>query len=140
VVVGEGSQREELGALSERLGVGGRIEWRGWVGDAMLKDLYSRCACVFYAPWDEDYGLVTLEAFQSGKPVVTTSDAGGPLEFVRHGETGLVAAPEPGEVAAALTRLIERPAEAREMGAAGRASIAGISWDAVITALVGSGT
>jgi glycosyltransferase involved in cell wall biosynthesis len=139
VVVGEGSQKELLAALSERLGVGDRIEWRGWVGDAMLKDLYARCACVFYAPWDEDYGLVTLEAFQSGKPVVTTSDAGGPLEFVRHGETGLVAAPEPGDIAAALTRLVERPDEAREMGAAGRASIAGISWDAVIAALVGSG-
>ena len=136
VIVGEGSQRDVLMALSESLGVRDRIEFRGWVDDAVLKDLYARCACVFYAPWDEDYGLVTLEAFQSGKPVVTTSDAGGPLEFVRHGETGLVCAPEPEDVAAALARIAQRPAEAREMGASGRASIAGLSWDAVIDALL----
>ena len=37
-----------------------------------------------FPPFDEDYGYVTLEAFLSHKPVVTTTDAGGP-ERVRHG-------------------------------------------------------
>ncbi len=137
VVVGEGSQREALVALADQLGVRERVEFRGWVDDAEVKSLYARCGCVFYAPWDEDYGLVTLEAFQSGKPVVTTTDAGGPLEFVRDGETGLVAAPEPEAVAAALGRLLAAPAEARALGAAGSASVQGISWDTVIAALTG---
>jgi glycosyltransferase involved in cell wall biosynthesis len=137
VVVGEGTQREALETLAASLGVRDRIEFRGWVEDDVVKDLYAHCGCVFYAPWDEDYGLVTLEAFHSGKPVVTTSDAGGPLEFVRHGETGLVAAPEPSDVAGALSRLLDRPDEARALGAAGRASVQGISWDAVIAALTG---
>jgi glycosyltransferase involved in cell wall biosynthesis len=137
IVAGEGSQKETLVALAGRLGVRDRVEFRGWTDDAELKSLYARCGCVFYAPWDEDYGLVTLEAFHSGKPVVTTTDAGGPLEFVRDGETGLVAAPEPEAVAAALGRLLARPAEAREMGAAGRASVQGICWDTVIAALTG---
>ncbi|MBI3932614.1 MAG: glycosyltransferase family 4 protein [Acidobacteria bacterium] len=140
VVVGEGSQRDALAALARESGVESRVEFRGYLDDAEVKALYARCACVFYAPWDEDYGLVTLEAFHSGKPVVTTSDAGGVLEFVRHGETGFVAAPEPGDVAACLVRLLERPAAARDMGAAGRASIRGISWDAVIEALTGAGS
>ena len=35
---------------------------------------------------------MTLEAFQSGRPVVTTLDAGGPLEFVTEGENGRVVA------------------------------------------------
>ena len=35
-----------------------------------------------YAPFDEDYGYVTLEAFLARKPVITTTDAGGTLEFV----------------------------------------------------------
>ena len=137
VVVGEGSQKEALRALAERLGVGDRVEFRGWIDDGEVKSLYARCGCVFYAPWDEDYGLVTLEAFQSGKPVVTTTDAGGPLEFVRDGATGLVATPEPEAVAAALGRLLARPDEARTLGAAGRASVQGISWDTVIAALTG---
>jgi glycosyltransferase involved in cell wall biosynthesis len=139
VVVGQGTQREALEGLARELGVHDRIEFRGWVDDESVKQLYARCGCVFYAPWDEDYGLVTLEAFHSGKPVVTTSDAGGPLEFVVHGQTGLVAAPEPREVAGALARLIADPAEARALGLAGRASVQGITWDAVITALTGTG-
>jgi glycosyltransferase involved in cell wall biosynthesis len=138
VVVGEGSQSDALVGLADRLGVRDRVEFRGRVDDDVVKDLYARCGCVFYAPWDEDYGLVALEAFQSGKPLVTTSDAGGPLEFVRHGETGLVAAPEPAAVAAALARLIDRPAEAQAMGAAARASVQGLSWDTVIAALTGA--
>ena len=140
VVVGEGTEREALTALAAELGVRDRIDFRGRLGDDEVKDLYARCGCVFYAPWDEDYGLVTLEAFHSGKPVVTTSDAGGPLEFVRDGQTGLVTAPEPREVSAALARLIERPEEARALGAAGRAAVQGISWDAVITALTDPGS
>lgn len=138
VVVGEGPQKDALVALADELGVRDRVEFRGRVDDEVVKNLYARCGGVFYAPWDEDYGLVTLEAFQSGKPVVTTSDAGGPLEFVRHGETGLVAAPEPAAVAAALARLIARPAEAQAMGAAARASVQGFSWDTVIAALTGA--
>lgn len=138
VVVGEGPQKDALVALADELGVRDRVEFRGRVDDEVVKNLYARCGGVFYAPWDEDYGLVTLEAFQSGKPVVTTSDAGGPLEFVRHGETGLVAAPEPAAVAAALARLIDRPAEAQAMGAAARASVQGLSWDTVIAALTGA--
>lgn len=140
VVVGEGTQREPLEALAAELGVRDRIDFRGWVDDDTVKSLYARCGCVFYAPWDEDYGLVTLEAFHSGKPVVTTSDAGGPLEFVRDGETGLVAAPHARDVSAALARLIEHPDEARALGAAGRASVEGITWDAVIAALTDPGS
>jgi glycosyltransferase involved in cell wall biosynthesis len=76
---------------------------------------------------------VTFEAFHSRKPLVTASDSGGPLEFVRQGQTGLVAAPEPGDVAAALTRLLERPAEARD-GRRGMRIDQGTSWDAVAAA------
>ena len=47
-----------------------------------LADLYARCPAVFYAPVDEDFGMVPFEAFLSGKPVITTTDAGGPLDVV----------------------------------------------------------
>jgi glycosyltransferase involved in cell wall biosynthesis len=138
VVVGEGEQEGALRGLARALGVADRVEFRGRVDDDAVRELYARCGCVFYAPWDEDYGLVTLEAFHSGKPVVTATDAGGPLEFVREGETGRVVAPEPQALAAAVAGLLERPDQAREMGAAGRESVRGISWDAVVAALTGS--
>ena len=38
-----------------------------------------------FAPFDEDFGYVTLESFLAHKPVITATDAGGPLEFVEDG-------------------------------------------------------
>jgi glycosyltransferase involved in cell wall biosynthesis len=135
VVVGEGKQRGALEALAGELGVAGRVEFRGRASDEEVRALYARCGAVFYAPWDEDYGLVTLEAFKSGKPVVTTHDAGGPLEFVADGVNGFVTPPEPAAIAQALERLLADPALASRLGAAGARSIEGISWDAVVAAL-----
>ncbi len=135
VIVGQGTLRAALETLAGEVGAADRIEFRGFVDDAALKDLYARASAVFYAPWDEDYGLVTLEAFHSGKPVVTTTDAGGVLEFVSDGETGLVAPPEPEAIAARLCRLLGDPAEARRLGDAGARRVADIRWERVIRAL-----
>ena len=136
-IVGDGPERPALEALARELGLGQRARFLGRLPDADVRDLYARAGAVFYAPWDEDYGLVTLEAFQSGRALVTTTDAGGPLEFVTDGATGLVTEPQPEALAAALRRLLENPALARRLGAAARESIAGLSWDAVIEALAG---
>lgn len=135
VVVGEGTEREALEALASALGVADRVTFTGYLDDAAVRDLYARCSAVFYAPWDEDYGLVTLEAFHSRKPVVTTTDAGGVLEFVRDGETGLVAEPDPASIASCLTRLLADKDRARQLGEAGFASVRHIVWDEVIRAL-----
>jgi glycosyltransferase involved in cell wall biosynthesis len=132
VVVGEGSQADSLKMLARTLGVAERIDFRGWVDEPTLKTLYARCGAVFYAPFDEDYGLVTLEAFHSRKPVVTTTDAGGVLEFVRDGETGRVVPPDPEAIASATSGLLRRPEEARRLGDAGYESTRSISWDDVV--------
>ena len=93
VVAGDGPERERLEALAHGLGLDGRVTFAGRVGDEELTDLYARCLAVFYAPADEDSGLVPYEAFLSTKPVITTSDAGGPLEIVADQRTGLVCEP-----------------------------------------------
>jgi glycosyltransferase involved in cell wall biosynthesis len=135
VVVGEGSQADALRFLARTLGVADRVDFLGRVDEPTLKSLYARCGAVFYAPFDEDYGLVTLEAFHARKPVVTTTDAGGVLEFVRDGVTGVVAPPDPAALAAAVERLLGQPDEARRLGEAGFASVREFGWDAVIEAL-----
>jgi glycosyltransferase involved in cell wall biosynthesis len=135
VIVGRGPLEPQLRGLAERLGVAGRVEFRGHVPEEELKRLYATCGAVFYAPYDEDYGLVTLEAFHSQKPVVTTTDAGGPLEFVRDGETGLVALPEPEPIAACLARLLRDPDLSRELGQRGYETVRHIGWDEVIDKL-----
>jgi len=138
-IAGSGPLDKELRRQIERLDIGGRVELLGFVPADELVALYAGCRAAYYAPLNEDYGYVTVEAFLSGKPVITTTDAGGPLEFVTHGETGLVATPDADAVAAAIDALWELPeARLEQMGRAGRDRVADISWDQVIDRLTES--
>ena len=58
------------------------------VSDERLEQLYLSALGVYFGPFDEDYGYVTLEGMAAERPVVTLTDSGGPLEFVRDDETG----------------------------------------------------
>jgi glycosyltransferase involved in cell wall biosynthesis len=128
----------ELRDLAHRLGVQRRVEWLGLVSEEAKRALYARALGVIFPPLDEDYGYVTLEAMLAAKPVLTCVDSGGPLEFVRHDETGLVVEPTPEGLAAALDRLWEERQWAQEMGEAGRAyyESLGISWPTVVARLL----
>jgi glycosyltransferase involved in cell wall biosynthesis len=134
VVAGDGPDRARLERLAAK--VNGRIEFAGRVDEERLADLYARCVAVYYAPRDEDFGMVPYEAFLSEKPVVTTTDAGGPLEIVRDRETGVVVAPEPAELAHACNYLRTHRDEARAWGRAGKAVAQRVTWDACIDALL----
>jgi glycosyltransferase involved in cell wall biosynthesis len=138
-IAGTGPLAGELRKQIEGLGVADRVELLGFVSAEELIALYAGARAAYYAPLNEDYGYVTVESFLSGKPVVTTSDAGGVLEFVTAGETGVIAEPTPEAIAAAVDTLWSWPeARLREMGEAGRARVADISWDAVIDRLTES--
>ncbi len=136
-IAGSGPRREELAALASRLGVAERVDWLGFVADERVVEEYAGCLGVYYAPFDEDYGFVTVEAFQAGKPMVTTSDAGGVLELVEDGVNGFVVPPEPRAIAARLDRLWRDREEARRLGAAGRERVREIAWERVIAELTG---
>jgi glycosyltransferase involved in cell wall biosynthesis len=137
VLVGTGSLQTELRRRTEKYGLEDRIEFAGFVDDDRLLELYARCRAVLYPPYDEDYGYVTLEAFLAGKPVITTSDSGGVLEFVSDGRTGLVTAPTAEGIARAIDRLADSDELCRRLGEAGRETVRGISWDNVIRRLLG---
>ncbi len=135
-IAGSGPLEGELRKQIARLGLEERVELLGFVSAADLIDLYALCRAAYYAPLNEDYGYVTVESFLSRKPVVTTSDAGGPLEFVSEGETGIVTAPEPAAIGEGIDRLFALPeAQLRAMGEAGRARVEDITWDHVIDRL-----
>jgi glycosyltransferase involved in cell wall biosynthesis len=102
--------------------------------------LYAGAGAVVFPPFDEDYGYITLEAFLARKPVVTTTDAGGPLEFVDDGVTGLVTAPEAGSLASAMSRIVGDAGLARALGEAGYERARGISWESVIDRLIEAGS
>jgi glycosyltransferase involved in cell wall biosynthesis/predicted metal-dependent phosphoesterase TrpH len=127
VVVGDGPARREL----ERTAPAGAI----FVGEARGRELaaYYASADVFCFPSTTDtFGQVLLEAGASGLPVVAAA-AGGALELVAHGRTGMLVPPEEsGPLAAALLELAESPARRAQMGAAGLAAARARTWDAAI--------
>jgi glycosyltransferase involved in cell wall biosynthesis len=138
-IAGTGPLEPELRKQIARLGIEDRVDLLGFVSAEDLVGLYAGCRAAYYGPLNEDYGYVTVEAFLSRKPVVTTRDAGGPLEFVTDGETGVVTDPEPEAVAAGIDRLWAEPlATLGEWGEAGHSRVRDITWDNVIERLTGA--
>jgi len=118
-----------------------RVEFLGRVDDEALIELYSKAIAVFYAPHNEDYGYVTLEAMASSRPVLAATDSGGVLEFVRHEENGLVVEPTTDAMGHAANRLVEDRAYAKSLGLQGRSFIEASGmlssgWDAIVNGLL----
>ena len=136
VIVGDGPDRDRLEGVARRNGIDGRARFAGRVDEQELADLYARCLAVYYAPVDEDFGMVPYEAFLAEKPVVTTTDAGGPLEVVADRRTGLVCEPRPAALAAACAWLRVHVDDARAWGQAGKEIARRVSWDETIERLL----
>jgi glycosyltransferase involved in cell wall biosynthesis len=136
VVVGEGPDRARLERLAHTLGLDGRVSFAGRVDEGELADLYARCLAVYYAPVDEDFGMVPYEAFLAQKPVITTRDAGGPLEVVEDRRTGLVCEPTAAAVAEACGWLAAHRDKARELGSLGKAQAKRVTWDVAVDRLL----
>ena len=138
LIAGEGGQLEVYKKLIETLGLGDRVRLIGRVSESEKRTLYARSLGVFFGPYDEDYGYISLEAMLSGKPVITCTDSGGPLEFVRDSDTGFVCAPDPHEIAEAIDKLYSNPSKARDMGQAGCEQIAAmdLNWSRVVETLL----
>lgn len=139
VVAGDGADRLRLEQLAVSLGVAERVRFLGRVSDEDLRNLYGRCRAVFYAPHDEDFGMVTVEAHLAAKPVLTTTDAGGVLEFVDHEVTGLVAAPTVAAIAAELARIVADGDFSRRLGLAGLPAARALNWDTVVDRILETG-
>lgn len=106
---------------------------------AEIASLVNHASAVAYVPFDEDsVGYVTMEAFHAAKPVVTTTDAGGLLEVVHDGVTGLVSGPEPEALGASLAAIMANPARAERLGKAARQVLLDrkITWPRTIERLL----
>ena len=136
IIAGDGEERGALEQQAAQLGVSQRVTFLGRIDDDTLLGHLARCRAVWFGPFAEDYGLVTVEAFASQKPVITCSDSGGPTELVRNEATGLVAEPTPSAVALALARLSDDAAFAERLGKGAAEQVAGMTWDAALKQLV----
>ncbi len=134
LIGGDGGQRQRYQELIEKRGVQDKVRLLGTFSDAEKQVLYAHSLGVVFVPFDEDLGYITLEAMFAAKPVLTCTDSGGPLEFVRDGETGCVLPPEPQALANALEALWNNKPKAARMGQAGRERVQALNlnWDSVV--------
>ena len=113
LIVGSGPERARLERYAAELGVSGAVEFRDTVPYAEMPALYASASALVLASlptktWEEQFGMVLVEALASGTPVLTT--ASGAIPEVAGGDAELFA---PGDWME-LARLLERGVLARQ--------------------------
>lgn len=138
VFLGEGGQRQAYEAKIARCNLQDKVWLAGFRPREEQIVWYAHALAVFFGPHDEDYGYVTLEAMLAGRPVISCTDSGGPLEFIQPGITGLVVEPEPKAVAESIDALWADRRRARRLGQSGREAILALDlkWEKVIEKLL----
>jgi glycosyltransferase involved in cell wall biosynthesis len=129
VFVGDGHMRHDSCQLANHLGVGHALRVLGAKSGRELHDLYKACDVVAVPSRNEPFGIVILEGWSAGKPVVSTK-RGGPAEFVWHNINGLQVDDTPDSVGWGLGTLLSNHDHGRWMGRNGRVAVdAAFSWD-----------
>jgi glycosyltransferase involved in cell wall biosynthesis len=136
LIAGTGEAEAELKALAAG---DPRIDFLGRISDDALVEYYARCLAVPFVPVREDYGYVTLEAFASGKPVITCTDSGEPVQFVAHGQNGWICDPTPESLREAMEECFLYADRAAAMGMRGREAFRDITWPNVAQRLLQAG-
>ena len=128
---------DEIKIFIKAMNLEDRIHFRGKITEEDKIQLYAKSLAVVYPPYDEDYGYVTLEAMLSQKATITCTDSGGPLEFIKHRETGWIVPPDPESLAHAFDEAWENAHATARKGIAGLDYYRslGISWDKVVDSL-----
>ncbi|MBF0198865.1 MAG: glycosyltransferase family 4 protein [Planctomycetes bacterium] len=128
---GDGGMRDEVEWKAGELGIQHATRFLGNKNHYELMDLFKACDVVCVPSRNEPFGIVILEAWSAGKPVVTSRN-GGPGEFVAHEHNGLQIDPTPESIAWGLGTIFSDFEWLRTMGANGRhAAETYFSWDSI---------
>ena len=118
-VIGDGTDLERHRELAQRLGVGSRVTFLGFVDEETLRAAYQGCDLFVLPSAGEGFGFVFLEAMKFGKAVVAANSGGAP-EVVADGVTGrLVEYGNQEQLARTLIDLLTNPDRCGQMGRAG---------------------
>lgn len=116
LIGGDGPERARLEALCRDLGLSSSVRFVGWVSDPA--EFYEQIDICCVPSRDEPFGIVVLEGFAHGAPVLAAA-TGGPRELIQDGVTGGLFEPDnPRSLAAALSRMAQEPTLRAMRGAA----------------------
>ncbi|PID42487.1 MAG: glycosyltransferase [Proteobacteria bacterium] len=132
-IAGTGPEAESLKELAQG---DSRVRFLGRITDSEVVRQYAGALFVPFIPYDEDYGLITVEAMASGKAVLTTTDAGGVNEFVENAVSGYSVAPDVKSLTRAMQTLLDDEQATRQMGEKAKQKVAHISWPNTLAQLL----
>jgi glycosyltransferase involved in cell wall biosynthesis len=138
-VVGTGWWEPQVREQVRALGVGDAVTMHGHVSEAEKHRLLAAAWVHAMPSLKEGWGLVVVEAGVHGTPTVAFREAGGPVDSVRHEETGLlVDGPVTGTESAAFTAavrrlLLDQPVRER-LGERATAWAGRFRWEDTVTA------
>jgi glycosyltransferase involved in cell wall biosynthesis len=120
LILGDGNHRADCERLCARLGLSGRVEFRGYIPHSQLKEFLLEASLLAVpSVWPEPFALIGQEAMRYGLPVVAF-DAGGIREWLKDGENGfLVPWMDTVRLAARIEELLRDKALARRLGRRG---------------------
>jgi len=131
IFAGEGHMRGDLERRVQELGIAPAVRWFGRLSAGEQADLFRACDVVCVPSRNEPFGIIVLEAWAAGKPVVA-SQIGGPGELIWHTINGLKIYPNPDSVGWGLGTVFTNWDWARRMGRYGRVDAeTGFSWDRI---------
>ncbi len=131
VFAGDGEMKFSVEQRARHLNVSHATRFVGFKAGSDLIDLYKASDVVCVPSRNEPFGIVVLEAWSAGKPVLATVN-GGPNEYVWHEVNGLKIHPNPDFIAWGIGTLFQNFEWARWMGRNGRIAVeAAFTWDAV---------
>jgi glycosyltransferase involved in cell wall biosynthesis len=131
ILAGEGHMRGDLEHRVHHLGVAHAVRWFGRLGTGEQVDMFKACDVVCVPSRNEPFGIIVLEGWAAGKPVVA-SQIGGPGEFIWHNVNGLKIYPTVDSVGWGLGTLFTNWEWARWMGRNGRlAAESAFTWDKI---------
>jgi glycosyltransferase involved in cell wall biosynthesis len=123
-VVGEGALRGRLQSLAKELGVGDCVTLSGAVDAAGLADAFNDAAVFCLPSSKEGFGIVFLEAWVAGVPVVGSRFGAAP-DVIENGADGLTVDPhDVPALADALVTLLRDSDLAARMATAGHEKVA----------------
>lgn len=134
---GDGDMKGHLEARAIQLGISHATRFLGFKSGLELVEIYKSADIVCVPSRNEPFGIVILEAWSAGKPVVVVEN-GGPKEFVWHEVNGLTVYANPHSIAWGIGTLFSDFDRLRWMGRNGRYTVeVAFSWDSIANKMLG---
>lgn len=124
----DGAYEQELETEIEQRQLGARVTRVGGLSGRELVDAYHSCDLLLVPSAHEPFGIVALEGWASGKPVLA-SRTGGLQELIAEGRNGMLFRPgDEEELAARIARVLAEPRIGQQLSTEGLRTVASYSW------------